>query len=89
MASHITVKAEREAGTTDAGPFRTVLWEKSPDHPTSKDNPSGEIFIVADGKEHRVGETAAVQRLLMAKRLVRVDDKPAAKSESKKDDKPA
>ena len=86
--SHITVKAEREAGVTDAGPFKTVLWEKSPDHPTGKNNADGEIFIVTDGKEHRVGETAAVQKLLMSGRLVKVGDKPASKPDPKKDDKP-
>lgn len=84
--AHITVRAEREEGVGDAGPFKTVLWEKSPDHPTGKDNTDGEIFIVADGKEHRVGETAAVQKLLMSGRLVKAGAKPAA-APAKPDDK--
>lgn len=76
--SHITVK-----GSGDDN--KVILWEKSPEHPTSDSNPEGEVWIANDGKAHTVGETRAVKRLLMEGRLVnwnsRVTEpaKPAAK----------
>ncbi len=40
------------------GGRKVVLSERNPDHP------KGEVFIVADGKTHRVAVTKAVRRLL-------------------------
>lgn len=37
---------------------RVALWEKNEAHP------NGEIFVVNDGKNYQVAETAAVKRLL-------------------------
>lgn len=71
--SYITVKAPREEGVTDNGPFKTVLWEKHSSHPHKANEDVGEVFITTDGKEVRVGETAAIKKLLMEDRLVKVE----------------
>lgn len=79
----ITVKA---AQPDSKEPYKVILWETSPLHAT-KNNDAGEIFISADDKEYRVGETPAIKRLLMEGVLVKPEAKPAAKKEeAKKDD---
>lgn len=57
----ITVKG---SGTPDS---KVILWEKDDLHP------DGEAWIVGDGKEYTVGETAAVKRLIGDGTLVKAD----------------
>lgn len=78
----ITVKA---AQPDSKEPYKVILWEKSPQH-ASRGNDEGEIFISADDKEYRVGETAAVKRLLMEGTLVKAESKAAAKKDEPKSD---
>jgi hypothetical protein len=45
---------------------RVTLWEVHPDHPT------GEVWIVGDGKAHEVAVTPRVQTLLNTGALIRL-----------------
>lgn len=62
MADHIRVKAADSVAEGEV-----VLWERDEEHP------DGEVFISADGREHEVAETPAVNDALGKKRLVRAD----------------
>lgn len=66
----ITVKAAQDDGLV-------ILWETHPAH-ESKANLTGEVWISGNGREHEVGETPKVKRLLAGGQLVRVEKKAAA-----------
>lgn len=65
MAKTIHVRA---AGSDN----KVVLWEKDDAHP------NGEVVVANDGKMHKVGETAAVKRLMAAGTLVNTQTTPTS-----------
>lgn len=71
MADTIKVKA---GPTVPEG--EVVLWERDEEHP------DGEVFISADGREHEVAETPAVNTALATKRLVRAESRDATRAEA-------
>lgn len=70
----ITVKATQDDG-------RVVLWEIHPLH-ESDANPTGEVWISGNGREHEVGETTQVKRLIAGGQLVKVGEAQPAQSNS-------
>lgn len=67
MANYITVKGKREKADIDPQEGNPVIFsEKDPSHP------NGEIFIADDGNTYKVGETAAIKRLIHEGQLVKV-----------------
>lgn len=72
----ITVKS---ATVTTTEPHKVILWEKDALHPKKSGEEVGEIFLTTDGKEVRVGETAAIKRLLMEDVLVKAEAKSVPK----------
>lgn len=67
-----TIKVKAAPGVPEG---EVVLWEKDPEHP------DGEVFIAADGREHEVAETPAVNDALARRRMVRADRRDAPKDD--------
>lgn len=74
MANTIKVKATRNDN-------KVVIWESHPDHPT------GEIFIIGDGRTHNVAETIEVKKRITDRSLEQVFNPSATKSPEKSGDK--
>lgn len=64
----VTVKAAKEDG-------RVALYENHSANVT-KDNPDGEVYVVGDGKAHKVARTPTVEQKLRDGELVETSETP-------------